>query len=399
MLYFSFVWRDNNYENQLNTLNAKLVANHHRSLVIQLLRQRGPMSRAEIAKTLGLASSVVTRLVRELISVGCVVETERLTTEVGRPPMLIEFNSDYATAIGAHIQRDKLECAVVNAGGKILSRWEMPLSSPPNPDQAIHSLVQAINALKRDNTVGIGVAVSGLVDIHTGCEIFSPVLGWENIELRKIIENASGLNVRIENDANALAIAELLYGAGKNYSDFVCVMVGEGLGSGLVIGRKLYRGAFGGAGEIGHTAINCEDSAPICRCGERGCLEEFCSNRALNKKAKILGYENWRTMATAARGGDSEARKSFEQFGRWLGLGIKNVVNVLNPQAVIIGGELMEAEDLFLRTVAEIVCKHSFPRGRMAPDVLSWQVGQAGFLLGAAGLAIEEFLSSPISRG
>lgn len=374
------------------------MADHHRALVLRLLRQKGPMSRADIAKNLGLASSVVTRLVRELITEGCVVEAEQVETPIGRRPTLISLNPDFATAIGAHIQRDKLECALINIGGRVLGRWEMPLSTPPVPDQVIPSLSQAIVALRRNNTIGVGIAVSGLVDVRTGHEVFSPVLGWEDVGIQKMVEDSCHLPVRVENDANVLAVAEFLYGAGKNYSTFVCVMVGEGLGSGIIIDGRIYRGAFGGAGEIGHTTVSFEENAPVCRCGERGCLEEFCSNRALDREAKRLGYSNWRTMAVAARSGDAEAKQTFQKFGYLLGLGIKNVVNVVNPEAVIIGGELMEASDLFLQVTVETIRVHAFPRGKMVPHVLAWQVGQAGFLSGAAGLVEEEFLSSPILR-
>jgi predicted NBD/HSP70 family sugar kinase len=326
------------------------------------------------------------------------METEQVETPIGRRPTLISFNPDFATAIGAHIQREKLECALINIEGRILGRWEMPLSPPPDPDQVISSLCKAIVALQRNNTIGVGIAVSGLVDVRTGHEVFSPVLGWENIGIRKIVEENCHLPVRVENDANILAVAELLYGVGKSYSSFVCLMVGEGLGSGIIIEGRIYRGAFGGAGEIGHTTVSFEEDAPVCRCGERGCLEEFCSNRALDREAQSLGYPDWKAMATAARSGDTQAKQIFQRFGYLLGLGIKNVVNVVNPEAVIIGGELMEASDLFLHVTEETVRAHAFPRGKMVPHVLAWQVGQAGFLLGAAGLVEEEFLSSPILK-
>lgn len=383
---------------EYDPLNAQLMADHHRTLVLRLLKQHGPMSRAEIAKSLGLAPSVITRLVRELLADGCAVEDVQGKSKIGRRPILISFNQDYATAIGVHIQRNKVECALVNMGGKILSRWEMSVSPPPQLERVLSTLAQAIGALRQSNTIGVGVAVSGLVDVRTGHNVFSPVLEWQDVRVREVLESACGLPVYVENDANVLAIAEMLYGAGRRYSDFVCLMVGEGLGSGIMIGKKLHRGAFGGAGEIGHTAVSVDESAPLCRCGERGCLEEFCSNRALSRQAKALGSTDWRELASAARAGDHQAKRVFEEFGRLLGLGIKNAVNIINPQAVIIGGELMEAKDLFFAVTAETVCKHSFPQGRMVIEVLPWEVGEAGFLLGAAGLVEEEFLESPIFR-
>jgi len=355
------------------------------------------MSRAEIARTLGLAPSVVSRFVRELLSDGCLVETARAKTSAGRRPVLLEVNPNYGTAIGVHVQRHKVECALVNMGGDILSRWEFsfPLTRP-DPEETLPRLAQAVNALRLDNTLGIGIAVSGLVDLQTGEDVFSPVLEWREVALKEFIEESCGLPVHVENDANALAMAELLHGAARHFSDFICVMVGEGLGSGIVIGGELHRGAFAGAGELGHTSITIAEDAPICRCGERGCLEEFCSNRALTRQAQALGYPDWRALAAAARKGDPQAEAAFRRFGYLLGMGIRNAVNIVNPEAVVIGGELMEAGDLFFQTTAEVIQEHSFPTGKTAPAVVPWQMGEAGFLVGAAGLIEEEFLSSPI---
>jgi len=372
------------------------MGDHHRSLILRLIQRHSPMSRADIARTLGLAPSVVSRFVRELLADGCLVETVKAKTSAGRRPVLLEFNPDYGTAIGAHVQRHKLECALVNMGGDILSRWELPFSTCPHPEEVVPRLAQAISALRQENTLGIGIAVSGLVDFRTGEDVFSPVLEWREVALKEFIEDSCGLPVHVENDANALAVAELLHGAARDFSDFICVMVGEGLGSGIVIGGRLHRGAFGGAGELGHTSITVDEDAPTCRCGERGCLEEFCSNRALSRQAQALGYSDWRALAAAARGGDAQAKAAFHRFGYLLGLGIRNVVNIVNPQAVVIGGELMEASDLFFEITTDVIQKHSFPQGKTVPTVVPWQVGESGFLVGAAGLIEEEFLSSPI---
>ncbi|MCS7240351.1 MAG: ROK family transcriptional regulator [Candidatus Bipolaricaulota bacterium] len=377
-------------------LNPKVMGDHHRLLLLRYLRLHGPTSRADLARSLGLAPSVVSRLVRELLAEGCLVERECPKTPLGRRPTLLAFNPDYRTVIGAHIQTDKLECALLNLGGHVLARWESIIGKEPGPEQVFELLFKAVNALRRENTLGIGVAISGLIDVKTGRIVFSPVLQWEGINIREALEKGCALPVHVENDANALAVAELLHGAGRNYKDFLCVMISDGLGGGVVLEGRLYRGMLGGAGELGHTTIDPSDGASICRCGERGCLEEFCSKRALNKEAQRLGLEDWRTLGEMARRGDTHAQKAFLRFGYFLGLGLKNAVNLLNPEAVIIGGDLAEFADLFLHTAKEVVCKHCFPGGRTAPEIVLWQVGKEGFLVGAGGLVVEEFLSSPI---
>ncbi len=381
---------------QKTVLNPKLMHDHHRVLILRHLHFHGPASRADLARTLGLAPSVITRIVRELTAEGCLVETECPRSSLGRRPTLLAFNPDYRTVIGAHIQPGKLECALLNMGGRILARWEAAVDPQPDPKQVFDLLLKAVVALQRDNTLGLGIAISGLIDIRTGETIFSPVLQWERVNFREIIGQACDLPVHVENDANALAVAELLHGAGRHYRDFLCVMVSDGLGGGIVLGGRLHRGVFGGAGELGHTAIDPREDAPLCRCGERGCLEEFCSKRALNREAQRLGLADWRALGEAARAGHKEAEQVFRRFGYFLGLGLKNAVNLLNPEAVIIGGDLMEFADLFLEVAKEVICRHSFPRGRTAPEILLWQVGKEGFLVGAGGLVVEEFLTSPI---
>ncbi|MCS7216468.1 MAG: ROK family protein [Candidatus Bipolaricaulota bacterium] len=338
----------------------------------------------------------MSRLARELLAEGCLVERECIKTSVGRKPTLLAFNPNYRTVIGAHIQTDKLECALLNLGGYVLARWESIIEREPMPEQVLELLFKAVNALRQENTLGIGVAISGLIDAKTGKIVFSPVLQWEGINIREVLEKGCTLPVYVENDANALAAAELLHGAGRNYKDFLCVMISDGLGCGVVLGGRLYRGTLGGAGELGHTTIDLGDDAPICRCGEQGCLEEFCSKRALNREAQRLGLKDWRVLGEMARMGDPYAQKAFLRFGYYLGVGLKNAVNLLNPEAVIIGGDLTEFADLFLNTVKEVVRKHCFPGGRTAPEIMLWQVGKEGFLIGAGGLVVEEFLSSPI---
>lgn len=377
-------------------LNPKVMGDHHRLLLLRYLRLHGPSSRADLSRSLGLAPSVVSRLVRDLLAEGCLVERECTKTPMGRRPTLLAFNPDYRTVIGAHIQTDKLECALLNLGGHILARWESLLEGAPAPEYIFELLFKAVNALRRENTMGIGVAISGLIDVKTGKIVFSPVLQWEGINIREALERGCALPVHVENDANALAVAELLHGAGRNYKDFLCVMVSDGLGSGVVLGGRLYRGTLGGAGELGHTTIDSSESASICRCGERGCLEEFCSKRALNREAQRLGLSGWRALGDTARAGDPQAQRAFLRFGHFLGLGLKNAVNLLNPEAVIIGGDLAEFADLFLHATKKVVCEHCFPGGRTAPEVVLWQVGKEGFLVGAGGLVVEEFLSSPI---
>ena len=379
------------------TVNAHRMGEHHRSHVIELLRVGPPMSRAQLARTLGLSPSVITRLVKGLLTEGSVVECGPGEASVGRPSRLLALNPDFGSALGLYVRRQKVIGGLVNLAGEVVSRFEMSLEGPPDAETALRQITNAVSGLRQDNTFGICVVVSGLVDVEAGKEVFSPVLDWEDVPLREPLQKTLGLPVYMENDANAFALAESLYGAGAPYRDILCVILGEGLGAGVVINGALHRGAFGTAGELGHTSFNGEEGSPVCRCGEKGCLEEFCSERALEAEARRLGYSDIDVLADAARAGDDAAQGVFDRFGARLGHGLKNAVNILGPEAVILVDDLMRYADLFFDTTARIIHEKSFGRGGEKPVVLKGELGEDGFLVGAAGIVTSDYMKSPIT--
>jgi predicted NBD/HSP70 family sugar kinase len=253
-----------------------------------------------------------------------------------------------------------------------------------------------VEELSQGRILGVGIGISGFVDAEAGVDLYSPILGWREVPIRAPLEQRLGLPVYVENDVNALTLAERWYGAGRNFRDFICITVGEGIGAGVVIGGELYRGAAGGAGELGHTTIN--PDGPRCRCGERGCLEVYASDRFLLHQASALGYQGIPELITAAQNGDGTARQVFHDMGRALGIGTKNIVNLLNPEAVVLGGERLDAADLFLPAFEEEVRRHSFPKEAEELAIVRAELGEDGFLVGAATLVVREFFRLPTER-
>ena len=243
----------------------------------------------------------------------------------------------------------------------------------------------------------MGVGVSGFVDPSSGVDLFSPVLGWRNVPLRDALRERLRLPTWVENDVNALALAELWYGAGRAFRHFVVITVGEGVGAGVVIDGEVYRGAFGGAGEVGHVTIN--PDGPTCRCRERGCLEVYASDRFLLEEASRLGFASLDAMMAAARDGGADARGVFSRMGAYLGLGAKDIVNLLNPEAIVLGGERMDAADLFLSAFQEAVVRHSFPSLADHLQVVPGALGEDGFLIGPAALVAADFFHVPAAGG
>jgi len=373
--------------------NQNLLRRHNRGLVLNLLREQGPLSRTELSHRTGLAPSVLTRLIRELLSEGVVMEAGKAESNGGRRPTLLALNPSYASAIGLKVERTRLLGARVDLAGRIRARGAVPFPERLDPQRFLQLTQGLVEELGEGRLLGVGIGISGFVDAARGIELYSPILGWREVPLAAPLSQLVGLPVYLENDVNALTLAERWYGAGRAFRNFVCVTVGEGIGAGVVIGGELYRGAAGGAGELGHTTIN--PDGPRCRCGERGCLEVYASDRFLLSQAKALGYESIEELTAVARDGDRAAQAVFTEMGRALGIGVKNLVNLLNPEAVVLGGERLDAADLFLPAFEEQVRRHSFPKEAEDLVIVPAELGEEGFLIGAATLAVREFFRLP----
>jgi len=378
---------------QMHKGDQELVRNQNRALVINLLRLHGPLSRTDISERTRLAPSALTRLARDLLEEGVVMETGKSSSTGGRPAVLVSLNPEYSRSIGIKVERARVLAAAVDLTGAIRARAEVSFKGPPSPTRVIAAVAKLVKKVSFDRVLGIGISISGFVDPTTGMDLYSPILGWKKVPLRDPISETTDLPVWIENDVNALALAERWYGAGRDYSHFICITVGEGIGAGVVIGGEIYRGAFGGAGELGHITIN--PDGPVCRCQERGCLEVYASDFFLAEEASRLGFSNIQELIRAARDGGSEAKEAFTRMGRYLGFGAKNLVNLLNPEAIILGGERMDASDLFLSAIENEVRRHSFPSEAERLQIVPTELGTDGFLIGSATLVTAEFFRVP----
>lgn len=373
--------------------NNDLLRHHNRALIVNLLRRRGPLSRAELSRLTGLAPSALSRLSAALISEGLVRELGKTPSPAGRPPILLGINPEYASSVGVKIEAKRVLAARVDLLGRVRAETAVPFVDP-EPQEVLAALERAISPLFRGKILGIGIAVSGFVDSVAGTCLFSPILGWHGVELARPLAERFGVPVHVENDVNALTLAEARYGAGRGTTDFVCITVGEGLGAGIVIGGKLYRGAFGGAGEFGHTLF--DPSGPRCRCGERGCLEVFASDQFLRREADARGIPA-EGLAARARRGDPEARDVFRRLGENLGYGLKDLVNLLNPEAIVIGGERTASDgDLFVPHAEEVLREHAFAGAAERVRLVRAELGEEGFLVGAAEVFVESFFAAPL---
>lgn len=304
--------------------------------------------------------------------------------------------------LGVDIGGTDIKLGVVGETGREIVSGRIPTRSAEGPRRAAARVREWLDAHRPavGDVAAAGVDCAGLIDGARGYLHVSPNLaGWRDVPLREHFEEALGVAVAVENDANAAAYGEWRAGAGRGLSDFVCLTLGTGVGGGIIAGGALYRGATGFAGEIGHTVILAD--GPRCSCGQRGCLEALIGAGAILRRAREAvaaagearpAWDDALTvelLARAANGGDDIARAAFAETGRWLGIGLTNVVHALAPEAIAIGGGVAGAGDLLFVPARETLRAGLMDEAMARTAVVPARLGNRAAVLGAAMLALE----------
>jgi glucokinase-like ROK family protein len=260
--------------------------------------------------------------------------------------------------------------------------------------------------------LGIGLATPGTVDIKEGVLVFAPNLHWKNVPFRRIFSEGTRQKVIVENDANAAAMGEHLFGSARLINDFIFVFAGVGIGGGLFLNGKLYRGKNGYAGEIGHSPIMADQSQPVCHCGHRGCWETFANQYSIIQRMlarlevkrdsvipKLMREQNAplsiAMIKQAADAGDPEAIESFAEAGRAMGQGFAGLINIFNPEKIILGGPLSLAGEYLLPAIRDVIPKHTLPEIDQEAEVTLSAFGQDASLIGAIAIVVDDVLSHP----
>ena len=377
----------------------------NRSIIVDLVRRGGRISRTELSRRSKLTKPTVSTIIFELLDEGVVREVGfgESVSGGGRPARLLEFNDARSAYLGIHFGVRYTTVAVADARGIIrLVRGRPSLHGDPGGSMtAIRSLVaEALLAAKvpRSRVEGIGATVPGLVDHESGVCVLAPNLGWRDFPLRDALSDELRTPVVVNNNTQAAAVAEGRLGAARGMRSFVWVYVGSGVGSGVVIDGQLFYGQRGFSGEIGHCPV--VDDGPVCACGRRGCLETMASSMALSRAVSDARARNERTVlagladpvdgaaiGAAAADGDATAIRILGQAGEHLGRGISFLLNVLNPEMIVLGGPVALAGEALLRQVRGSVARHALlPHGvAIVPSAL----GDKAELTGAVLLAME----------
>lgn len=315
-----------------------------RSAVLALLGTRGPTSRADIARELGLSAAAVTQIMRRLLDQGMVHEVAHAPSSGGRPGHLIGLVGSAGRALGVKVAADHLAIVNVRLDGQMLSSQTVPFDA--TAADALTRLAEALTTHTAANPdlpalLGVGVAVPGIVRSVDKGTVDADVLHWLQLPVGRHLRGVLGLPVVVENDVNALAVAEVLYGHGREVKDFLVLTVGRGIGMAIVTDGSIYRGGVGGAGEFGHFPIDAD--GPECRCGRTGCVEASVGQAALVRTAQernaIGPADGFPELAEAADRGDRAALAMFADAGRLLGRAVAGVANVLDPDRIVVAGE------------------------------------------------------------
>ena len=395
--------------------NQRAVRRHNLGVVLRHVSEHGPRSRATIALETGLNKTTVSSLVTELIGLDLLVERglEQRGT-VGRPGQVVELSGTGVVALGLEINVDYLAVRALDLTGAERHR---SLEVRDNRDVAVAAVLDRLGALASAaleevhgeglRPVGATVALPGLVDAATGALLVAPNLGWTGVPVvEELHERLAGppFPVAADNEANLAALAELWEGTARGLSDVLYVSGEIGVGAGIIIGGELFRGAQGFGGEFGHMTIDAAGRA--CACGSHGCLETVVGLEALLEAAGLDGREAATTtgsgepvaaLAGRARMGDERALAALRDAGRWLGIGIASAANLLNFQAVVLGGFFAGLATWLAAPIAHELDMHVLASDWGVPRLLPSTLGPEAAVRGAAALSLRRVLADPAS--
>ena len=387
------------------------------SSVLRYIYTSAPISRSKIANLTGLNKSTVSSLVADLIARELVYEVGIMSSRMGRPATLLEINPSAGCVVGVELSVDYITTVLTGFRGDIY--WRCSINIDPDAPQDLivtRTLELVDDALlhargNQQRLIGIGLALPGMVDVERGTLHFSPNLQWRDVPLGEILSAHCGLPVIVDNDANAAALGEHLFGVARQASDFIFVVAGVGIGGGLFLNGQLYRGSSGIAGEIGHTMITTERSL-YCRCGNRGCWENLGNQFSLIERVRarlevgrqsliseLISDEGLQLslelIARAAESGDNEVLSALDETGKAIGLGIANLVNVFDPQIVVFGGSMSVVAGYLIDGIRSVVQQRSLDVPRPEVKVMLSAFGSDASVIGAIALVIESCLEDP----
>jgi predicted NBD/HSP70 family sugar kinase len=373
-----------------------------RQQIFEHVRATGRAARADVTRALGISPGTVTTLTADLIAAGLLREVEHTPREAGRgrPPVALEVVPHSHHVIGLKLAEDRHSAVLTDFAGNILCDVAMPVTNSRKSAQTMLNEVEKLLTLlmaRSDQTLAdvsaVGIGLSGIVDNQTGTVPWSPLLKERDVPLAVMFTARFGMQVSLDNDANMLTLAELWFGAGRSLPDFAVVTIEHGVGMGLVLNNRLFRGSRGMGLELGHIKVQLDGA--LCRCGQRGCLEAYLADYALLREAgtaldaAVSGpAQSLETLYAEAKAGNIAARSIFRRAGRYLSVGLANVIQLFDPALIILTGERMQYDYLYEEEVLREMRAMTLTEGRTPCEVTSHAWGDLVWARGATALAL-----------
>jgi len=360
-------------------MKNKIKKEERKRILLNVIKKKKYLNKTQLINFTKLRSGTVLDLIEELKKEGFLKIKNEKSGKVGRPGELLEINPKNKLALGVTITKNFIFLVVIDLSGKIIFKNKIENILKEGKEKTISkvilSLQKTFSLYPKEKFLGIGLSLPGLIDTKRGIALFSTYADWwKDIPFKRILKKEFSLPVEIENDTRCSSIFEQLEGEAKNKRNFIYIEINEGVGSSIILDKKIYRGTKERAGEFGHMTI--EPNGPLCKCGNYGCLESLISLENIPTKVKNLAELGVRTkimeltggnvnritpkiLVKAAQEGDKGALNIIEDIGINLGIGISNLINLLNPQTIILSGEFTSAKDLLLQPIVNTVKKRA----------------------------------------
>jgi len=387
----------------------------NRSKILETIRTVGMISRIDLARSSGLSQALITGLTADLIKEGLIIEKQSGKYKGGRRPMLLALNPEGAFVVGVNLSVSEISVVIVNFEGTVVASKTQPLAPILHSVAEITDrVVGAVQAciweanFAREQISGVGIGIPGLVNPNSGNIRFLPNYGWENVNLKELVQKRLKHPCYVDNSSNTLALAEQWFGAGKGVDNFLVVSIENGVGLGAVINGRIYRGEQGVGGEFGHITI--DPDGPGCRCGKKGCVEAYVGNIAIIRDAKQAALQGrwdgpdpdgftYMDVVKAAQDGDAVLRHLFARAGHILGIGISHLIALFDPKKIVITGQGVQAGTLIFNDMHATLDQYvSAKFGRRAVEIMVQEWTEQDWARGAGAMVLQELYKSPVGQ-
>lgn len=406
--------------NKNNVKGQTLLRQRNVSLVIRKINFNGPITKREIVNQTGISFAKVNSVTSKLNNLGLTLETGKEESNGGRRSSLFELNPNFRYTIGCQMSHTRIHTAVTNLKGEILFEDFKPFEKSEGSEPVINLLLKSIenimirSQIPKEEYLGIGISIAGLFNPKDETSHpFPHLVNWGNVAFKSIVMEKFNMPCYVNNVANMAALAELNFGLGKGKESVLFLNVGSGLGMGIIFNGKLYEGISGTAGEFGHISV--DDHGPLCKCGNVGCLEVLASTIAVVNQAKTLiknGVSsvitsmvnddmdnlNFPIICQAASQSDKLAYNLIDKMGTNLGEGIVTLINLLNPERIILGGKIVGAGNQILDSIMTIVQKRALEIPRKNTEIIISEMGSNSGTIGSTIPIIEKFFENELTK-